>query len=83
VLLLSHSPARVSLQGIFYTFYEFPLFLFDCGSRQVGRGGFLVLMSGFLMCYKEGFTLVFFCQSSMAMQQGSDDPAWRVYARVV
>ena len=64
-------------------FYEFPLSLFDCGSGQVGRGGFSVLISVFLIGYKEGFIVLFFCQSSMAMQQGSDDPAWRVFARVV
>ena len=62
---------------------SFFCFLVDCGIGQVGQGGFLVLMSVFLMSYKEGFTLLFFCQPSMAMQQGSDDPAWRVFARVV
>jgi len=40
-------------------------------------------MNVFLMSYKEGFTLLFFCQSSMAMEHGSDDPAWRVFACVV
>ena len=59
------------------------MFLVDYGSGQLGRGGYLVLLNDFLACYKKGFTLLVFCESSMAMQQGSDDPAWRVFARVV
>jgi len=42
-------------------FYEFVLFLSLCGSRQIGAGRFLVLMSVFLISYKECFTLLFFC----------------------
>jgi len=62
---------------------SFFCFLVDCGSGQVGRGGFLELMNVFLVSYKKGFTLLFICQLSMAMQQGSNDPAWRVFARFV
>jgi len=51
----------------------------------VGKRGWEVLffMNVFLIGYKENFYFTFFCQLSMAMQQGSDHPTWRVFARVV
>jgi len=50
----SNSPARVSPQSIFYTVYESPLFLVDCGSGQVGRGVLetmlLAILLGYFLC---------------------------------
>jgi len=42
-------------------------------------GEVLLCVSVILIGCKEDFILLFFCQSSMAMRQGSDDPAGRVF----